>query len=130
VVSNGVELDRFYPAPAMLSWRSASECRTSRLYSIRPPGRREVHGRLGEGNALVLEQVDAHFIIGGSGSEREKIEEMARTLGVSDHATFPGFLEEDDYPRLYSLANVFAIASPAELQSIVTLEAAASGLPL
>ena len=36
----------------------------------------------------------------------------------------------EDYPNIYSLADVFAIPAEAELQSIVTMEAVASGLPV
>ena len=43
--------------------------------------------------------------------------------------TFLGYLPED-IPRLYRIADLFIIASVAELQSIVTMEAMASGLPV
>jgi glycosyltransferase involved in cell wall biosynthesis len=78
----------------------------------------------------VLRQVDAHFIVGGNGNERGRLERLAVDLGVADAVTFTGFLGDAEYPRLFSLADVFAITSPAELQSVVTLEAAASGLPI
>ena len=43
---------------------------------------------------------------------------------------FLGFVADDDLPGLYRLADVFAIASQAELQSLVTMAAMASGLPV
>jgi len=39
-------------------------------------------------------------------------------------------LTDEDVPRLYRFADVFVIAGIAELQSIVTMEAMASGLPI
>jgi glycosyltransferase involved in cell wall biosynthesis len=39
-------------------------------------------------------------------------------------------LDWDDYPNIYTVADLFIIPSEAELQSIVTLEAVASGLPV
>ncbi len=78
----------------------------------------------------VLREVDAHFVVGGEGTEKAALIELVDDLGIADHVTFPGFLPTDDYSLLYSLADVFAISSPAELQSIVTLEAAASGVPI
>ena len=78
----------------------------------------------------VLKQTDAHFLIVGRGNDREHAENLVRTLGVEQNVTFHSFLEESEFPLVYNLAAVFAISSPAELQSIVTLEAIASGLPV
>jgi glycosyltransferase involved in cell wall biosynthesis len=44
--------------------------------------------------------------------------------------TFHGHTSEEELRALYSRATVFAIASIAELQSIATMEAMASGLPI
>jgi glycosyltransferase involved in cell wall biosynthesis len=51
-------------------------------------------------------------------------------MGLSENVTFTGFLEDDVFPDIYALADVFVIPSESELQSIVTLEALASGLPV
>ncbi len=51
-------------------------------------------------------------------------------LGIQDRVTFYGRVEEDDLRAAYTRADVFAIASIAELQSIATMEAMASGLPV
>lgn len=131
VISNGVKIDEFRPRPRdrELANRLGIPDKPSVLYT----------GRLDAEKAMdvwvkaiphVLSKMDAHFIIGGDGSEREKLEEMVEKLGVENRVTFTGFLDKADYERVYSLADVFAIASPAELQSLVTLEAAASGLPI
>ncbi len=49
---------------------------------------------------------------------------------MKDRVTFLGYLPDEDVPRLYRFADVFVIAGIAELQSIVTMEAMASGLPI
>ncbi len=49
---------------------------------------------------------------------------------MADRVRFPGFVPEADLPGLYRLADVFAIASEAELQSLATMAAMASGLPV
>src|SRR6202020_3053072 len=53
-----------------------------------------------------------------------------RPCGGSARVRFPGFVADEDLPGLYRLAEVFAIASQAELQSLVTMAAMASGLPV
>jgi len=49
---------------------------------------------------------------------------------LKDRVTFLGHLPEEEVPRLYRAADVFVIAGVAELQSIATMEAMASGLPV
>ncbi|MDQ1172043.1 glycosyltransferase involved in cell wall biosynthesis [Microbacterium testaceum] len=74
--------------------------------------------------------LDASFDIVGGGDQRAKLEALAQQLGVASRVTFHGHASEEDLRALYSRASVFAIASIAELQSIATMEAMASGLPI
>jgi glycosyltransferase involved in cell wall biosynthesis len=79
----------------------------------------------------VLDEVDAHFLFCGSGGGyKKKMIQLVEQLKVSDYTTFIDFLDWKDYPNVYSLADVFVMPAEAELQSIVTLEAVASGLPV
>ncbi|MCL5962375.1 MAG: glycosyltransferase [Chloroflexi bacterium] len=131
VISNGVELRSFYPRPKdrRLAERLHIPDKSAVLYAGRLDAEKRVDILI-HAIPLVLQEVDCHFVIGGDGSERVKLQEMSARLGVDRNVTFTGFLDTSDYQSVYSLADVFAIASPAELQSIVTLEAAASGLPI
>ena len=61
---------------------------------------------------------------------RSDLETLVRHLGMKDRVTFLGYLRDEDVPRLYHLADLFVIAGLVELQSIVTMEAMASGLPI
>jgi glycosyltransferase involved in cell wall biosynthesis len=54
---------------------------------------------------------------------------LTHQLGIEDHTTFIDFLDWTDYPNIYTLADVFVMPAESELQSIVTLEAIASGVP-
>ena len=79
----------------------------------------------------VVKEIDAHFLFVGSGGEyKQKIVSLAEELDVSKYTTFTDFLDWKDYPNIYTIADVFALPSESELQSIVTLEAVASGLPV
>jgi glycosyltransferase involved in cell wall biosynthesis len=79
----------------------------------------------------VIKKIDAHFLFVGSGGEYKiSLENLAEKLKVTKHTTFTDFLDWDDYPNIYTVADLFIIPSEAELQSIVTLEAVASGLPV
>jgi glycosyltransferase involved in cell wall biosynthesis len=80
--------------------------------------------------ALSLEKIDAHFLIAGFGAEKANLEKLASKLKIKKSVTFTGFVSNEDKPNLYRVADCFAIAGVAELQSIVTMEAMASGLPV
>ncbi len=72
----------------------------------------------------------AHLLIVGRGDDRHELEKIADELGVTERVHFLGFVPEDDMPGIYRACDVFAIASDVEVQSIPTLQAAATGLPI
>jgi glycosyltransferase involved in cell wall biosynthesis len=78
---------------------------------------------------FVLKSVDAHFLFCGSGGLKPDMMKLTQELGVDAHTTFIDFLDWADYPNIFTLADVFVMPAESELQSIVTLEAVASGVP-
>ena len=81
--------------------------------------------------ACVAKKIDIHFIIaGGVGSEAKKLKRLVKSLNLKRFVTFTGYVPSKDIPNLYSIANCFVIASTAELQSLATMEAMASGKPV
>jgi len=66
----------------------------------------------------------------GNGGERKNLEKLALDLGIAKQVTFFGHISEEELPKAYERATVFAMPSIAELQSIATMEAMASGRPV
>ncbi len=130
-ISNGIELDVYTPENDGQELKEELDIpdKPVVLYTGRLSGEKYLEILI---NAAphVLEDMEAHFIICGSGREKESLEELVRQKGLEEYFTFPGFIEFDKFPNIYDIADVFAISSEAELQSIVTLEALASGLPV
>ena len=79
---------------------------------------------------LAPELPEISFDVVGGGDQRRNLEQTAQRLGIADRVRFHGRVEEDELRAAYTKADVFAIASIAELQSIATMEAMASGLPV
>ena len=79
---------------------------------------------------LAPELPEITFDIVGGGDQRRNLEQTAQRLGIADRVRFHGRVDEDQLRAAYTQADVFAIASIAELQSIATMEAMASGLPV
>ena len=68
--------------------------------------------------------------IAGDGSQKKYLADLAKELKISDRVSFLGHITEEELPLAYERATVFAMPSIAELQSIATMEAMASGRPV
>ena len=80
--------------------------------------------------AKLVPELDIVFDVIGGGDQRKNLEQTAVALGIGDRVVFHGRVSEEELRATYTKADVFAIASIAELQSIATMEAMASGLPV
>lgn len=80
--------------------------------------------------AFVSKKIDFCFVIVGKGLRKKALEQLTEELGITNHVIFTGFVPEEDLPFLYKLSRCFIIASIAELLSLATLQAMASGLPI
>ncbi len=69
------------------------------------------------------------FAITGHGNAEASLRELAESLGVAERVKFFGTLATDEHARIYRAADVFAIASTAETQSLSLMKAFASGIP-
>lgn len=69
----------------------------------------------------------AHLLLVGAGPERQRLEELARSLGVVDRLSLPG--ERSDVARLLAAMDVYVAPSREETFGLAVLEALAAGLP-
>lgn len=82
--------------------------------------------------AMVKLPADLHatLTVVGGGDLLAKLTQMSIDLGLADRVTFAGYLSDDELRHTLTSATLFCMPSVAELQSIATLEAMASGLPV
>jgi glycosyltransferase involved in cell wall biosynthesis len=80
--------------------------------------------------ALLDPALAAQVEIVGGGDQRRNLEHLVESLGLTRQFTFTGYVTDEELRQAYSRATVFAMPSIAELQSIATMEAMASGLPV
>ena len=71
----------------------------------------------------------AMLALAGHGSERPRLEALARKLGVHDRLRFLGTLSKPDLAEAFQASEVFASASTSETQSMVLFQAMSCGLP-
>ena len=80
--------------------------------------------------AMLPRSLNTQVEIVGDGGEREYLQNLAKELGIAKNVKFLGHITEAELPLAYERATVFAMPSIAELQSIATMEAMASGRPI
>lgn len=90
---------------------------------------KEIHVIL---RAMTRLEVDptATLTIVGDGDQRKALEKLTTELGLQGRVEFTGRVADEELRGHLTDATVFVIASIAELQSIATMEAMASGLPI
>ena len=74
--------------------------------------------------------LDTTFVIVCGGDQRKRLESLSNQLGLGDRVTFHGRTTDAELRAILSRAGLFVIASIAALQSIATMEAMASALPI
>lgn len=81
--------------------------------------------------SVISEDKDAVLIIVGKGEEKERLESLSRSLGISGSVIFAGFVPDSRMAEYYSIADVFVLPSPTIEESfgLVALEAMACGAP-
>jgi len=132
VLSNGVDINRFSPENYSEELRSKLCSNDERMifHVGRITKEKGVDVLLKAARALKLEGLRFKLVIGGKGPVLDDLKAMSRNLGISDSVVFAGFISDEDLPKYYATADVFATASIVETQGIVMLEAMASGTPV
>jgi glycosyltransferase involved in cell wall biosynthesis/SAM-dependent methyltransferase len=133
-IPGGVDVEHFQPAADRRSVRARLGLPLERplLFTVRNLEARMGLDTLVEAMALLVRRVpDVQLLIGGSGSQRRRLEEQVAALGLDKHVTFLGFVLEADLPRYYQAADVFVLPT-RELEGfgLVTAEALACGTPV
>jgi 1,2-diacylglycerol 3-alpha-glucosyltransferase len=133
VISNPIDTELFTPA-------HVDECIALRARFRLSNPTITYAGRLGpEKNLDVLlravaklrdSRVSAELAIAGHGSQEPKLRALARELGITQQVRFLGTLPQDELAQLLRISDIFALMSTSETQSMVLLQAMASGVPV
>ncbi len=79
----------------------------------------------------VLEAVpEAKLLIVGRGPARKSLDALVEKLGLQKSVLFSGYVSDADFPKAFAAADVLALNSPVETQSLIVLEAFATGVPV
>ena len=133
-VSNGINLSRFTTSKApdsIYEKFNIPKGETIISYVGRIDAEKHMHILI-EAFAKILHKTKKpiHLLIVGDGTDRERLKNMIYENHISKHVTFTGRVTDDEIVALQKVGDIFCMPSPAELQSIATLEAMASGKPV
>ncbi len=130
-LSCGIDLNRFKPKQdtSGIRLRYHLPNRPILLYVGRLDKEKNIHFII-KAVKEALTSCSFHLVIAGTGALKKTLTSLVTGYHMTENVTFTGFIPEEDLPKLYCLADCFIIAGTAELQSIVTMEAMASSLPI
>lgn len=130
-ISNGIDLQRYHKGKVLGEFYDHYNI-PSNLPIIMYLGRvdAEKHISVLLRAAQRLHSKKYHVVVVGDGNDLGHLTELAKDLGIGSKITFTGRVSEADKPMMLRLGTVFVMPSPAELQSIATMEAMASGMPV
>ena len=124
LVRNGVDLDRFQPAPSN-SDSTKTILFAGRLDPVKQP---RMIADIAKELLVLRPQRDFRFTIAGDGSEKEPFQQRVRKLGLEAVFDFRGHVA--DLTPLYSAADLVILPSRSEGVPLVVLEALASARPV
>lgn len=134
VVPNAVDLTRFTPgakSPALLARYGLAGKRV--LMGMARLDERERYKGFDEVMEamphLLKRHPDLAYMICGDGTDRARLEQKARDLGIADKVVFTGYVDEAEKVDHYRLADCFLLAGWGEGFGIVLIEAMACGVP-
>ena len=99
------------------------------LYAGRLSGEKHVDVVMRAVALLIPRFSKLSFVIAGDGASRGELEALARTLGIGRAVRFAGFLSHEKLNTEFCNADVFAIMSTSDSQSLTLMQAYATGLP-
>ncbi|MFP4477530.1 MAG: glycosyltransferase family 4 protein [Desulfatibacillaceae bacterium] len=132
VIHPGVDPDAYTP-------RGEEQNDPPRLLTVSRLELHKGHDRVLEALAgLNSEGVAFEYVVAGRGKEMERLQAMARDLGIAEKVRFAGYVPDEELPALYASADVYIMPSreipgrPDIIEGfgISFVEAGAAGVPV
>lgn len=130
VISNGVDVTRFQPVNDIKPFRKILGLPEDKVLFF-------VLGRFDRDKyvddvvkALPDATENVELVIAGLGPEKDALHALAENLGVTKRIHWVGQVNEEEMVEYYHASDGYVIMSLHEVQSITTLQAVASGLPV
>ena len=125
VITNGIDIEEFFPAPDK---KEADRFTIICVSRVTP--RKGIRFLIQAFNILSRRYDYIRLVIVGDGNERASLEDLVQALELKEKVLFTGPVLHEKVLEYYQKANIFALPSMNEGMSNTMLEALACGLPL
>lgn len=122
-INPGVDTDQFTPSNQQQDGKSI-------LFVGRFVPAKNLPALLEAFDEVLATHPDATLTLIGDGPRRYRIESRIDALNLRDNVVLPGYVDNEDLPTYYHLADVVALSSRTENHPIVLLEAMSSATPV
>jgi len=134
VAPNGIDPEDLQPLPHLDMMREALAAADEQLVLlvgrlVYEKGFQDALEALAGPDGVIARVGKVRFVIAGSGSHEWELKDQAKALGIADHGTFLGWIDDGVLHSLYRVADVIVVPSRYEPFGLVALEAMASGCP-
>lgn len=133
VIPHGVDLDRFTSHQGSGDVRKKlgmAEDEIMVLSVQRLSRRKSIEYLIGAMPKVVEENSKVKLIIGGKGTEEERLKQQVQELSVGNNVIFAGFIPDEELPAYYASCDIFAMHTTYEAFGLVFAEAMACGKPV
>lgn len=133
VIPNGVDLQKFRPAPKEESRKRLGLPDKRLILSVGGIIPRKGFHLLVKALKILTEELhepDPYLVIVGEGEYRRELEQLVSSLGLSRQVYFAGNVSHEELYLWYSAADLFCLASDREGWPNVVMEALACGTPV
>jgi glycosyltransferase involved in cell wall biosynthesis len=131
-VSNPIDTERFHPVASKLAIKKKMGLPHFTLLFVNKISVEKRADLAIQAVAKLASKIpDLTLVFAGEGPYQRKMEDLARSLGISQRVKFLGFVQPDkELPELYQASDAFVIMSEVETQSIAAMQALSSGIPV
>ena len=131
VISNGIDPEDLQPVADLPKLRANYAAPDERLVLLvgRLVYEKGFHLALDALPGVIESVGGVRFLIAGSGTAERELKAQARKLGLMEHGTFLGWIDDAVLHSLYRIADLTVVPSLYEPFGLVALEAMASGCP-
>lgn len=133
VISNPIDLDHFFPT-AEMERAGLKKAFGLTSFTLLYTGRLAIEKHIDDivrAVALLRDTIPhLSLAITGHGDAEPALRALAVELGIETRVKFFGTVNQEDHARIYRAADIFAIMSTAETQSLSMMKAMATGIPV
>ena len=131
VIPNGIDTEKYHPAPPQLSAKAEAGAKLIRALTVcRLISRKRIDLLIEAVAQAKKSGLDVRLNIAGEGNLMIQLKKLANELNVTDSIVFLGRVSAEQMPQVYRGSDIFIMSSAHEGMSNAMLEAMASGLPI